>query len=238
VKIDVAIIGGTGIGSRLADLPGRTIAVPTADGVMRGRLVRFGGVPVLAIQRHSSGHATPPHLVNYRAIALGLKSLGVRTCFATAAVGSLDFEQGPGTMLACTDFIDVSGRNLTVFDRVVHHTPLDHPFGEGDSFLRRAGLGGPNRVVYVQATGPRYETHAEISAYKTLGGDIVGMTAASEATVMREAGVGYECLAIVSNLAAGIGGEIDHGAVTDVVGSVAPKALAILERAAALAAAG
>lgn len=215
-------------------MPGRAVAVPTTTGLLHGRLVTFGGRPTLAVQRHSAGHTTPPHLINFRAIALGLKVLGVRTCFSTAAVGSLQPAHGPGTILSCTDFIDASGRNLTLFDRAVHHTPMDHPFGPSNSLLRQAGADGPERVVYLQANGPRYETYAEIAAYKTLGADIVGMTAASEATALREAGIAYECLAIVANLAAGIGGEIDHGTVTDVVGAAAPAAFAILERAVAL----
>jgi 5'-methylthioadenosine phosphorylase len=58
--------------------------------------------------------------------------------------------------------------------------------------------------VYAGLNGPRYETPAEIQLYKKWGIDLVGMTGSSEAVVMREAGVEYSCLAIVTNLAAGL----------------------------------
>lgn len=238
VRIDAAIIGGTGIGSRLAAMPGRPLAVSTRYGYLRGRVVEFEGIQVLAIQRHSAGHAVPPHLVNYRAIALGVAALRVKACFATAAVGSLRTEWPTGTVIAVTDFIDVSGRNLTLYDRSVKHTPFDAPFGGDSGFLWASWKGDPlpSRAVYLQANGPRYETHAEIAAYGELGADLVGMTAASEATVMREAGVHYECAAIVSNLAAGLAKEIDHGAVSASVEVHATTILSWLHGASKLAA--
>jgi len=95
-------------------------------------------------------------------------------------------------------------------------------------------LQAPDKVVYLQANGPRYETFAEIAAYAGAGADIVGMTAASEAVLMREAGITYECLAVVTNLAAGLGEAIDHGAVGDVMGQRADVVFDILARAAKL----
>jgi purine nucleoside phosphorylase len=57
--------------------------------------------------------------------------------------------------------------------------------------------------IYINANGPRYETPNEIRLLENVG-NLIGMTAASEAIVMREAGVEYGCLGIVSNLAAGL----------------------------------
>jgi 5'-methylthioadenosine phosphorylase len=236
MQIDLAIIGGTGIGSRLAELPGRSLFLPTARGPLRGRLVEFGGAQVLAIQRHAAGHAKPPHKVGYAAFALGLKAMGVKHCMATAAAGSVRADWPIGTIVACTDFIDASGRNLTLFNAKVVHTAMESPFGSKSSALqnalKEAGIPAMARAVYVQTNGPRYETDAEIRAFAELGGDLVGMTAASEATVMREAGIHYECLAVVTNLAAGLGQEIDHGAVGDVMTEKAGVVFQILEKAA------
>jgi purine nucleoside phosphorylase len=51
---------------------------------------------------------------------------------------------------------------------------------------------------------------------RSLGADVVGMTVASEAIVMREAGVSYGCLAVVTNLACGIGDtKLSHTEVGD-----------------------
>ena len=97
--------------------------------------------------------------------------------------------------------------------------------------LRKSGRHSSDRVVYLQVNGPRYETEAEIRAYARLGADVVGMTAASEASLMLEAGISYECLAVVTNLAAGLGLEIEHGAVTDVMTERSAAIFGVIEKA-------
>src|SRR5438309_8961953 len=101
---DVALIGGTGIGDVLAAESGQPVCILTKFGPMRGRVIDSEGVRILLLQRHSAGHRLPPHLVNYRAFALGLKQVGIRWCLASAAVGSLRREWPAGSMIACSDF--------------------------------------------------------------------------------------------------------------------------------------
>jgi 5'-methylthioadenosine phosphorylase len=164
---------------------------------------------------------------------LGLKALGVNYCLATAAVGSLRLDWPIGVMVACTDFIDMSGRNLTLFNKTVTHAAMESPFGANPWFLPAAlGKANQGRAVYLQANGPRYETDAEIHAYQGFGADIVGMTAASEATLMREAGIHYECLAVVTNYAAGLGKTVDHRAVGDVMTHSSEPIFSVLTNAA------
>jgi 5'-methylthioadenosine phosphorylase len=128
MQADVGLIGGTGVGERLAALGGSPVHVPTSEGVVRGRLLEFEGVRLYLLSRHSAGHQVPPHLVNYRGMALALEALGVGACLSTAAVGSLRRDWGPGTLIACSDFIDLSGRNQTLFDRTVVHRDFSEPF--------------------------------------------------------------------------------------------------------------
>lgn len=61
-----------------------------------------------------------------------------------------------------------------------------------------------SRGVYVQATGPRLETRAEIAFFRRLG-DVVGMTVASEATLAAELELPYAALCSVDNYCNGIG---------------------------------
>ncbi|RLL70600.1 purine-nucleoside phosphorylase [Streptomyces sp. Z26] len=61
--------------------------------------------------------------------------------------------------------------------------------------------------VYVQVTGPHYETPAEINMLRTLGGDLVGMSTVLEAIAAREAGAEVLGISLVTNLAAGMTGE-------------------------------
>lgn len=233
MKIDVAIIGGTGIGDRLSALGGSPIVVPTEFGPARGTLIQHDDAAILLVKRHSAGHKTPPHAVNYRAIATGLRSVGVKACFSSAAVGSLRREWGPGTLVNCHDFVDLTSRNLTLFDRKVVHTDFTTPF---DPICRRAieiaasrtGIALEPRGIYICGNGPRYETPHEIDLFQAIG-DLVGMTAATEAIAMREAGVPYGCLAVVTNLAAGISETpLDHQEVVDEMNRSGERAVAAL----------
>jgi 5'-methylthioadenosine phosphorylase len=212
--------------------------VPTSRGFLRGRLLDVKGKKVFAMSRHSAGHKVPPHKVNYAAMAVALQSLGARACFATAAVGSLRKEWGCGTLVVCSDFIDVTGRFPTLYDDTVVHTDFSRPFAGRDKILaaaREMGVDAHDGGVYVCGNGPRYETPEEIRMYAQLGGDVVGMTAASEAILMREAGIDYGCLAIVTNLACGISDvPLAHEEVVAEMQSSGQTALDILLRAVAL----
>jgi 5'-methylthioadenosine phosphorylase len=233
MHIDVGIIGGTGIGERLLALAERPVHIPTPYGLLRGKLLNVGGRSAMLISRHSAGHKVPPHKVNYRAMAAGLQCVGATVCFATAATGSLREDWPNGTMVACTDFLDLTGRNVTMHDRDVVHTDFSFPFGARG---RKALAGAADAVgatlqqgVYLCGNGPRYETPREIQLYRQLGGDVVGMTAASEAVVMRETGIDYSCLAVVTNLAAGIAEqELSHEEVVEEMQRSGEKAVALL----------
>jgi 5'-methylthioadenosine phosphorylase len=61
-----------------------------------------------------------------------------------------------------------------------------------------------NGGVYVCTEGPRFETAAEISMFKQLGGDLVGMTSVPEVCLARELGMCYANVSIVTNYGAGI----------------------------------
>ncbi len=237
MHVDAAIIGGTGTGDQLLAMPGEVVHLPTSAGFLRGRLLDVEGKKVLALGRHSSGHKVPPHKVNYLAMARGLQELGARACFATAAVGSLRPEWGAGTLVVCSDFIDLTGRFQTLFDTSVVHTDFSQPFAGRNAILKAAGDVGEkvqDGGVYVCGNGPRYETPAEIKLYTQFGGDVVGMTAATEAILMREAGIDYGCLAIVTNLACGITDQpLSHEEVVDEMKRSGSRALKILMRAVA-----
>jgi purine-nucleoside phosphorylase len=61
--------------------------------------------------------------------------------------------------------------------------------------------------VYIQLTGPHYETPAEIRMVRTLGADLVGMSTALEAIAVREAGAELLGISLVTNMAAGMTGQ-------------------------------
>lgn len=58
--------------------------------------------------------------------------------------------------------------------------------------------------VYMQFTGPHYETPAEVRMAGKLGADLVGMSTALEAVAARAAGLEIFGISLVTNLAAGV----------------------------------
>ncbi|MBS1722140.1 MAG: MTAP family purine nucleoside phosphorylase [Armatimonadetes bacterium] len=236
--VDVAIIGGTGIGERLMAMDGENVTIKTDLSEVVARRFEFGGAVMALFQRHSQGHKVPPHKVDYKSLTLAVKASGAKGCLASAAVGSLHLDWPPGTLASCTDFLDFTGRRLTFYDTEVRHTDFSVPFPLAPTIVAAAAATGikvEDAATYVGCDGPRYETPAEIRMMQELGGDVVGMTASSEAILMREAGVPYGCLAVVTNLGCGLAGEkLDHGEVVDVMRSHGQAVVDVLLAAAKL----
>lgn len=70
--------------------------------------------------------------------------------------------------------------------------------------------------VYAGLPGPHYETPAEIRMLRTLGADLVGMSTVWETIAARHLGLEVLAFSLVTNLAAGIGGEpLDHTEVLE-----------------------
>jgi 5'-deoxy-5'-methylthioadenosine phosphorylase len=203
----IGVIGGSGLASpTLLSEPRDTFTV-TPYGAPSGPVVlaRHGGVRVAFLARHGPAHRVPAHRVNHRANLWALKEAGADRILATSSVGSLKVPIRPGTFVVPHDFVafwDIP----TYFDEEVKHvTPSI------DEALRKVLLAAARTVkartapkgVYVQATGPRLETKAEIAFFRTFG-DVVGMTVASEATLASELGIPYAALCSVDNYAHGL----------------------------------
>ena len=70
--------------------------------------------------------------------------------------------------------------------------------------------------VYVQSSGPSFESPAEIRAFKMMGADAVGMSTVCEAIAARHCGMRICGISCVSNMAAGItGAEITASEVNE-----------------------
>ena len=94
-----------------------------------GRLLDHGGKRLLVLSRGTApGTRCPRTAWGYAAMARAARILGARACLATAAVGSLREEWGPGTLVAARDFLDLTYRNVTLHDRQVVHTDFSDPF--------------------------------------------------------------------------------------------------------------
>ena len=77
--------------------------------------------------------------------------------------------------------------------------------------------------VYVQLTGPNFETPAEIRMCRTIGADAVGMSTACEAMAARHMGMKIVGISVISNMAAGISkNPLTHEEVQETADKTAP----------------
>jgi len=158
----------------------------------------------LFLQRHGK-KALPPHMIDHRANIWALKSLGVEGIIAVNSVGSLKSSLKPGTLIIPDDF--VSPWNIpTFFDYEMRFTiPLMNAayaqkmHAVCTAMEAETVMGG----IYIQTSGPRFETRAEVSILKKLG-DVVGMTMASEATLSMEYAIPYVSLCCIDNYCNGV----------------------------------
>lgn len=204
-------------GSGLYDLPGladsRIEEIFTPYGSVHLTLGTWNGCSVAFLPRHGTTHRIPPHRINYRANMQALHDAGAGAVLATAASGGINPEYGVGELVLIDQFIDMThGRETTFFEDEVRHTDMSDPY-DGD--LRRLlmevanseGLEVVDGGTYVCASGPRFETAAEILMYAGFGGDLVGMTGYPEVALARELDLPYAAIGVVSNPAAGLGDE-------------------------------
>lgn len=180
-----AIIGGTGI-EQEEYFSSRMQTVKTIYGETRLAI----SDDIIYLPRHSEGHSVVPHMVNYKANIQALVDLGVTEVVSIYAVGSITNKLPPLCCGIVTDFIDVSGRTCTFYDHEVYHAPLEEPF---DRELQEAIYpnlkGCVKDLIYIMTQGPRFETKAEIRAFRNMGADVVGQTLATEASLFMEKGI-------------------------------------------------
>ncbi|MBE3574687.1 MAG: S-methyl-5'-thioadenosine phosphorylase [Firmicutes bacterium] len=211
--MEIAVIGGTGVYDPGVLQDVHAVAVSTPYGDVQVQVGTFQGREVAFLARHGAGHAVPPHRVNYRANIYALYQLGVKSIFATAAVGSLQPEWKPGDFCLLDDFIDMTHRRDSTFfeggDAGVVHVDYTEPYcGELRQYLldaaREVGLFVHPTGTYVCTEGPRYETPAEVRLFASWGAHVVGMTQVPEVVLAREAQMCYAGIAMITNFAAGI----------------------------------
>jgi 5'-methylthioadenosine phosphorylase len=207
-KAEIGIIGGTGVYDQknFEDVKEIKVFTPfgkTSDLISLGT---FGNVKVAFIPRHGKNHTVPPHRVNYRANVWALKQLGVNRIIASAAVGSLREDYGPGIFVIPDQFIDRTKKRLDTFyegGQVCHISAADPFCGQLRSFFietaHKLGLDVKEKGTYVCIEGPRFSTRAESRLFQMWNADVVGMTLYPECVLAREAELCYVSISIVTD---------------------------------------
>ncbi len=198
---EIGVIGGSGVLEieLFAGLEKREIK--TEYGLVT---VEEDSAGLVFLQRHGYP-LLPPHRLNHRANLKALESCGVRQIVAVNSTGSLKSGLPPGSLLLPDDYFNPWAIQTFFDDRLEFVTPglsadvraaVIEAAASLDLDLRTKG-------TYIQTTGPRFETQAEIKVLAAWG-DVVGMTMANEATLARELGLEYASICLVDNYANGV----------------------------------
>lgn len=224
----VAVVLGSGLGG-VADVVTDPVVVeyeelpgfprPTVEGhAGQVAIGRLGGLPVAVLQGRAHVYeGGDPEAI--RTPVRALRAAGAEILVLTNAAGSLRPEVGPGSLIAISDHINLSGINILI-------GPNDPAIGPRFPALRdaydpalrtashevAASLGiSLAEGVYLAVSGPSFETAAEIRAFRTLGADAVGMSTVHETVVARHCGLRVLAISAITNLAEGLSDiELSH----------------------------
>lgn len=171
---------------------------PISDVVLPIRLMKLMGAKVLFLTNASGGINT-----TFRAGDFMLIKDQIANFIPSPLIGPNMDELG----VRFPDMSDIYDREL---QWVIRKTAalLDIPLQEG---------------VYIQLTGPNYESPAEVRMCRTLGADAVGMSTACEAIAANHMGMMICGISCISNMGCGItANPLTHQEVQETADRVAP----------------
>lgn len=239
-KPEIALILGSGLGDYAEGIRIEAVLdyhdiegfpVSTALG-HKGRFV-FGyvkDVPVVIMQgrvHYYEGYSMTDVVLPARLMGM----LGARVLFLTNASGGIREDMHAGDFMLISDHISdfvpspLIGPNIDELG--VRFPDMSDVYNaEIRSIIRETAK--QNQIplkegVYIQLTGPNYETPQEIRMCRTLGADAVGMSTAVEAMAANHMGMKVCGISCISNLAAGISPTpLTHEEIQETADRVAP----------------
>ena len=236
----VALVLGSGLGDYGDNIDIRyrvdyaeidNFPISTVEG-HQGRFL-FGyikDVPVVVMQgriHYYEGYSMSDVVLPIRLMHL----MGAEILMLTNSSGGLNPDFVPGDLMMITDQIStfvpspLIGKNIDelgtrfpdmthIYDRSLQQMIRD--VAKDMNFSLKEG-------VYIQFTGPNYESPAEVQMARLLGADAVAMSTACEAVAAKHMGMRICGISCISNMAAGITGQpLSHEEVKAAGERVAP----------------
>ena len=168
-----------------------------------------------------------------------LSAIGVKTLLTTCAAGGINSQLRAGSLMAIEDHINFTGEN-PLLNRASQEGEavkfLDMTQAYSSRLLEKLTVAadklklGLRRGVYMAVSGPNYETPSETKAMAWLGADAIGMSVVHEVLVARQIGMEVAGLAVITNLAAGIGTRrVSHEEVLEITRKVSGNFGKLLE---------
>lgn len=217
----VGIVLGSGLGSLAEEIKTEAIVnykdiegfpVSTVQG-HKGRFV-FGYIkntPVVIMQgrvHYYEGYTMEQAVMPIRI----MKMLGITKLLLTNAAGGINYNFKPGDLMIITDHISslvpspLVGKNYEELGtRFPDMSQVYSPQLSKGVKKAAVTLGITIKEgVYIQLSGPNYETPAEVRMCRILGADAVGMSTACEAVAAKHMGLEICGISFISNLACGM----------------------------------
>ena len=218
---EIALVLGSGLGDYgetidvVATLDYHEIEgfpVSTVEG-HKGRFI-FGyvkGVPVVCMQgrvHYYEGYPMTDVVLPTRL----MKLLGAKVLFLTNASGGLNYEFSAGDFMMITDHImnfvpsPLIGQNI---DELGTRFPDMSDIYKKDlqEIIRKTAKDLHIKLqegVYIQLTGPNFETPTEVKMCRILGADAAGMSTAAEAVAANHMGMKVCGISCITNLGCGM----------------------------------
>jgi len=242
----VALVLGSGLGGYASEMEViETLSYSEIEGFPvstvpghQGRFV-FGnvkGVPVVAMQgrvHYYEGYSMNDVVLPIRLMGL----LGAKILFLTNAVGGINPTYAGGEFMLISDHLlygvpsPLIGENIEEIG--TRFPDMSEVYKASLRDKIKAAAKAQNiklhEGVYIQFSGPSFETPAEIRAAATLGADVVGMSTACEAIAANHMGLNVCGISCIANLAAGISETpLTHDEVQEAADKAAPQFKALV----------
>jgi inosine/guanosine/xanthosine phosphorylase family protein len=139
-------------------------------------------------------------------------AMGARFVVLTNAAGGIRADLKAGDLMVIDDHVNAMGVNPLIGphvpawgQRFPDQSGIYDPALRGrlHSAAERLGMRLPHGV-YLATAGPAYETPAEVTAFRAMGADAVGMSTVPEATLAHAAGMRVAGVSCIANPAAGV----------------------------------
>ena len=237
---EVALVLGSGLGDYAEEIDIRaTLDYHDIEGfpvsTVPGHKGRFlfgyvGKVPVVIMQGRVHFYEGYP-IQDVVLPARLMKLMGAKVLFLTNAAGGVNGNFHAGDFMLMNDQISTFVPSPLIGENIEEFGPRFPDMSQVyDKDLRELikTTAGELQIplqegVYIQLTGPAYESPAEVRMCRTLGADAVGMSTACEALAANHMGMKICGISFISNLACGMTDEpLSHKEVQEAADKAAP----------------
>ncbi len=239
-KPEVALILGSGLGDYADDIK----VVDTLDyhdiegfpvSTVPGHKGRFifgyvGDVPVVCMQgrvHYYEGYEMSDVVLPTRL----MKMMGAKVLFLTNAAGGIKqgFQAGDFMLITgqISSFVPSPLRGANIDELGTRFPDMSHIYDEDlQTIVKKTALNlniPLKEGVYVQFSGPAYESPEEITMARMIGADAAGMSTACEAVAANHMGMKIVGISCISNMASGISPvPLTHTEIQETADRVAP----------------